>query len=159
MNAKLARVNLYWAKGNAKAKIYCLWKSERLGDHPMIPLINISDVTGQPIWCHRITNVIWRHMWFWRGWAPCNRVALLPTAREGYVFTGICLYTGGRVFLLLDPFLVTGPMSFLRSRISGGRVSRQVGYPHWSGGHCHGRCAFYWNAFLFISIFGTIRYE
>ena len=50
---------------------------------------------------------------------------LLPTAREGYVYRGVCLFTGGRVSLV--PCAFQG-VEYPGSRVSRGRVSKGIGY-------------------------------
>ena len=58
-----------------------------------------------------------------------KQALLLPTAREGNVFRGVCLFTRGRKTPLeADPLVLTS-----------------------SGGHCSGRYVFYWNAFLNVT--------
>ena len=67
---------------------------------------------------------------------------------EGYVFTGVCLSTGGgsapRGSVCSGGCLVQGGL------LPGGWYpSMHWGRPPWRDGYCCGRYASYWNAFLF----------
>ena len=92
---------------------------------------------------------------------PQMQHLLLPTAREGNVLTGVCLSTGG-VSLQTKGVSVQGGVStggLCPSRGRGKPPPRLEGDPRpmdrdaplvltSSGGHCSGRYACYWNAFL-----------
>ena len=53
---------------------------------------------------------------------------LLPTAREGYVFGGVCLFTGGRGRVSLVPCPFQG-VEYPGSKVSRGKVFQGVEYP------------------------------
>ena len=66
---------------------------------------------------------------------------------EGYVFTGVCLSTGGRG--------LPGPGRCLLGGGSASQHALRQTPPPGRDGHCCGRYASYWNAFLFLYNFSS----
>ena len=81
-----------------------------------------------------------------------GKVIFLPPANEvceGYVFTGVCLSTGGHAW---QGSCVAGGMH--------GRWACMVGdVRDRRDGHCSNQYASYWNAFLFTFVYSALKWS
>ena len=90
---------------------------------------------------HGVFSIIVLH-WHRR----CVTDCFLPSATVGYVFTGVCLFTGGGVHPLQG--VDTSPTWADTSPTWADTPWQKPPSP--SDGHCSGRYASYWNTFLLL---------
>ena len=89
--------------------------------------------------------------------------SFLPTAREGSIFTGVCLSTGGSLLVDGGRIQTETPLCTETSppdRDPSGQSPPPDSDPQEltsSGGHCSCRYTSYWNTFLFVTFLSTTK--